>query len=53
MMMDDVPGAVENMWNRLAKTALKKPPPVLAVSGRPHFSWKKSVESAVNGKMAE
>ncbi len=53
MMIDDVPGAVENMWNRFAKAAAKKPPPPPAVSGRPHFSWKKSVESAVNGKIAE
>ena len=53
MMIEEVPGAVENMCRKLPKTPLQKLPPVSAVSASPHFSWKKSVERAVKGKIAE
>jgi hypothetical protein len=44
---------VENMWRKLLKTPRRKLPVSSAASGRPHLSWKKSVERSVNGKMAE
>ena len=53
MMIEVVPGAVENMWAKLEKIWARKPPPSPAVRGRCHFSWKKLVERAVKGKMAE
>ncbi len=53
MMMEVVPPAVENMCMKSLNTAPRKLPPPSTVSGRPHFSWNRSVESAVNGKMAE
>jgi hypothetical protein len=53
MMMLVVPGAVLNMCRKSLNTCARNVPPPPTVSGRPHFSWKKSVDNAVNGKIAE
>ena len=51
--VDVVPGAVENMWVMLKKTACRNGSPSPLASGSPHLAWKKSVDSAVKGKIAE
>jgi hypothetical protein len=51
--IDEVPGAVENICTKLKNTAWKNPSPSPEALGSPHFWAKKSVESAVKGKIAE